>query len=143
MLLCWGSILASGTKEGYGHKKTEVFDWRVYVLKWFNYILKSSNSRRTHFNPFIPSCAPTIVVDIDHIIPNLNYLSFKPLVNSIFHINPLSDFILRLIEIERGYGFTWNDLLFFELIFAILKELKSSDILVKRFERFGDIKMRD
>ena len=80
---------------------------------------------------------------VDHIVANLNYLSFKPLVNSILDINPLSNFVPGLIEIERGNGFTRNDLLFLELILAVLEKLDGGDILVKRFEGFGDIKMWD
>jgi hypothetical protein len=80
---------------------------------------------------------------VDHIVANLNYLSFKPLVNSILDINPLSNFVPGLIEIERGNGFTRNDLLFLELILAVLEKLDGGDILVKRFERFGNIEMWD
>lgn len=62
---------------------------------------KQSNSLRIYVYPLIPAIIPTIIVDKQLVISNINDLSLKPLFNSISRINPLPHKKRALSQIEH------------------------------------------
>jgi hypothetical protein len=59
---------------------------------------KDCKSGRVGVDPFVPTNAPSVVVDEDLIVPHVHYLSFEPLFDCIFYIKPSSNLILSIYK---------------------------------------------
>ena len=59
-------------------------------------------------NPFVPSSAPTIVMDVGSTISNVNNLCLEPLVDGVFDIHPLPNsehslLNVKALDLLRGF----------------------------------------
>ena len=51
-------------------------------------------------NPFVPSSAPTIVMDVGSTISNVDDLCLEPLVDGVFDIHPLPNSEHSLLDVK-------------------------------------------
>jgi hypothetical protein len=69
-----------------------------------------------HFDSFVPSSSPSIIMDINLILVDVDNLSFKPLVYCVFDINSLTKIKSPLSKIE-----SWGILKIFSDVWQSLK----------------------
>ena len=75
-------------------------------------------------NPLIPSCAPTVVMNISHIVLHIDYLGIKPLVDRVDYVNPLTDRIAGFGKIKRNDSVQLSALAFVKFLLAFIEVVK-------------------